>query len=131
LPYKDKAKKAANNKNWLQANREKARASVRKYHAKRRVADPDYERNKALKSKYRITAAEFDQMLAAQHGLCALCGTDTPKGVGNFHVDHCHDTDAVRALLCMDCNTGIGKLQHSPELLNKAAEYIRYHRELH
>jgi hypothetical protein len=124
-------RKSAQVRRWKKENREKHSAQLRRYRIKRRSLDPDWERNNDLKKKYGITVAVFNQMLADQGGRCAICRTDTPGGVSsNFHVDHCHDTGAVRALLCMACNTGIGKLQHNPDLLIKAAEYIQHHREL-
>lgn len=63
-------------------------------------------------------------MKVAQKGCCALCGTDTPGGNGDFAVDHDHETGIVRKLLCFNCNIGIGKFRDNPELLRKAAEYL-------
>lgn len=66
-------------------------------------------------------------MLGEQGGVCAICGqkeTSTYRGkVRKLAVDHCHKTGRVRGLLCMNCNQGLGKFQHSHELLIKAATY--------
>ena len=61
-------------------------------------------------------------MLQAQDNKCAIC-----KMVINesCHVDHCHDTNIVRGLLCGGCNTGIGMLQDNPDILEEAARYLR------
>ena len=65
-------------------------------------------------------------MLQDQGSKCKLCLTDKPLGPRNsFVVDHCHETGKVRGLLCNHCNTGIGKLHDDPELLEKAAAYIK------
>ncbi len=67
-------------------------------------------------------------MCAAQKGLCAICGkpeTLVVRGkVRRLAVDHDHLTGRVRRLLCLGCNTGIGKFQHDPALLRAAADYL-------
>lgn len=67
-------------------------------------------------------------MLAAQDGRCAICRGEDPKHA-NWSVDHCHATGAVRAILCSACNTGIGLLQDSPEIIAAALQYILRHQE--
>lgn len=75
--------------------------------------------------KYGISGEDFQGMLLAQDFSCAICGTKEPKGKGNtLHVDHCHDTDLIRGLLCHHCNTSLGGFKDSPELLRKAASYV-------
>lgn len=74
--------------------------------------------------KYGLEPGEFDQMLADQQGRCAICRTDTPKGHG-WQVDHCHDSGAVRGILCHSCNVGIGHLKDDPTLLEAAVAYLR------
>ena len=81
-------------------------------------------RKAKLKRAYGITLEIFEAMLAAQGGCCALCHTDTPGGRGVFHVDHDHYTGKIRALLCAQCNVGLGSFNDSPELLNEAARYL-------
>jgi hypothetical protein len=85
----------------------------------------DKTREGFLRRKYGISLADFDSMATAQGGRCAICGTGEPGGnYGNLHVDHCHETGAVRGLLCTRCNTGIGLLRESPVALRAAAAYI-------
>lgn len=49
---------------------------------------------------------------------CEICGNE-PK-----HIDHCHATGVVRGHLCRQCNLALGMFQDSPELLDKAKEYL-------
>jgi hypothetical protein len=79
-----------------------------------------------LRSKHRITLEQFEQILAEQGGVCAICKR-LPDGNGvsgnTLHVDHCHKTDAIRGLLCRDCNLGLGQFRDSIETIDRAIEY--------
>jgi hypothetical protein len=52
-----------------------------------------------------VTDAEYVTMLAAQHGVCAICG-NTPK-TRRLDVDHDHRTGRIRGLLCHRCNRAL------------------------
>jgi hypothetical protein len=75
-----------------------------------------------LKRRYGITADDADVMLVAQGGLCAIC-----KAAPAAHVDHDHETGAVRALLCFNCNGGLGQFKDNPHFLHAAAYYVAFH----
>ena len=62
-------------------------------------------------------------MLGRQDGLCAIC-----RSAPAAHVDHDHETGAVRALLCFNCNGGLGQFKDDPLLLQLAAAYVEGHR---
>jgi Recombination endonuclease VII len=76
-----------------------------------------------LKRRYGISAEDADAMLEAQGGLCAIC-----RAAPAAHVDHDHVTGAVRALLCFNCNGGLGQFKDNPEFLHAAAYYVSLHR---
>ena len=44
--------------------------------------------------------------------------------VKRLTVDHNHETNTIRGLLCSNCNTGLGMFSDNPELLIAAAEYL-------
>jgi hypothetical protein len=108
------------------ANPERVRAVANA--ARKRRYTSEWRREQGLK-RYGLTLTEYDVLLTEQGGRCAICRTDTPGGRGNWHVDHCHDSGKVRALLCSRCNVGIGLLSHDPERLRAAADYIEHHEE--
>ena len=85
-----------------------------------------------LESRYGIDETEWQRMFDAQNGRCAICDSKDPKGNhGVFHVDHCHETGKVRALLCDTCNRGLGMFYDNIDILKNATKYLEEHRENH
>lgn len=76
-----------------------------------------------LKRTYGISGEDYEEMFKQQNGKCEICETQHLI----LCVDHCHKTGMVRKLLCHNCNTGIGQLKDNPNLLTKAADYIKKH----
>ncbi|WP_205625468.1 endonuclease VII domain-containing protein [Actinomadura atramentaria] len=71
---------------------------------------------------YGLGPGEYEALLAAQGGRCAICkGTRRQR----LSVDHDHKTGVVRGLLCRLCN---GRLltaaRDSAEILRAAADYL-------
>ena len=77
-----------------------------------------------LKKAYGIVYKDYENMLKFQKGLCAICGVDGDSTKKGLYVDHNHDTGKVRALLCSKCNTSLGGVGDSIELLQKAIDYL-------
>ena len=91
---------------------------------------PNYYRKLVLK-KYNLSLEDYDKMIEKQNGLCAICGLpESVKYRGktkNLAIDHNHNTDEVRGLLCYRCNSAIGGLKvDNLGILNleKAIEYL-------
>lgn len=86
-----------------------------------------------LRTKFGITEADYDAMLEAQGGACAICD-GPPRGSGKrggfFHIDHCHNSGAIRGLLCGPCNSAIGLLGDDEERILRALDYLRKARQL-
>jgi hypothetical protein len=78
------------------------------------------------RKKYGITLEQRNQMIAAQGNVCALCEQPFPSSVETC-VDHCHKTNKVRSILCMQCNQALGKLKDDPALCRKAGAYLEQH----
>lgn len=78
-------------------------------------------------NKHRIFLAavkpQYDRLLAAQNGRCAICLKEPGKGKRRFHIDHDHATMTVRGVLCFRCNSSL-RYWMTPEWLRAAATYL-------
>jgi hypothetical protein len=70
--------------------------------------------------RYRMTPEQLMAMYDGQDGCCAVCERPLP-----LVPDHCHDTNRVRGLLCITCNTASGQLKDSPVLAQRLANHLR------
>jgi Recombination endonuclease VII len=123
-------------------NRKKHREYMREYtkrpHVHARILQADrarhrtpesvqYRRTRRLQRLYGLTPERYNQMLAEQNGVCAIC-SNPPTGEGKtnlyLHVDHNHTTGQLRRLLCKNCNNAIGLLNDSPYLAARLAKYL-------
>jgi Recombination endonuclease VII len=80
------------------------------------------KRRKDHLSKYGMTEASFNAMLKHQKNRCAACQTPF-KGSRDINIDHCHNTNVVRGLLCSACNWSEGRLK-TPENVLKLYHYM-------
>jgi Recombination endonuclease VII len=117
--YQKNQKRAiANVKRWQQANAERHNAYQRQY----RADHPQQFRDGHLRRVFSLAGAQYQGLLDDQGGGCALCGR-APRAGRPLHVDHNHETGAVRGLLCFRCNVGIG---HFGEDTLRIADAIAY-----
>ncbi len=80
-------------------------------------------RKYVLKREYGLTEDDYNSLWEAQHGRCLICGTGLR--LVRAHIDHDHVTGRVRGILCHCCNLGLGHFRDNPDLLEKAAAYLR------
>lgn len=92
-------------------------------------------RNRRYLSNYGITFDEYEILLNKQNNKCAICGEEetrlVKKGLKEkrkLAVDHCHETNAVRELLCSSCNHGLGAFKDNVSIIKNAIDYLKKHR---
>jgi hypothetical protein len=107
-------------------------ARVRAWHAENPERAAGNRRRTNLAKNYGLTVAEYDAMLRAQGGVCAICNRPERAmregKVVRMPVDHDHETGAVRGLLCHTCNRAIGLLGDDTALMRRAISYLLRHR---
>ena len=88
-----------------------------------------YRRRSGWKA-YGLDEHSYGEMLAEQNGGCAIChGVVTRPHPRSGRpqalcIDHCHQTNKVRGLLCDGCNRALGLFGDSVERLRAAANYV-------
>lgn len=83
-------------------------------------------RSKRIQTQYGITAEQYNEMLADQEGVCAVCAEPCKSGQ-RLSIDHDHVSGLVRGLCCRSCNNGLGRFRDNKDFLVKAAIYIHRH----
>lgn len=122
-------------KRWKKRNPEKAREYARRNYRRNRAkfcarSRKNYRQNKEirlradLKRRYNVSLEAYKALLAEQNGVCAICGEPEKGRFSRLSVDHDHSTNKIRGLLCSACNSGLGRLKDSKELLIRALEYL-------
>lgn len=96
-------------------------------------ADPLMDFKRGLWSGYRMRIEDYEALLEAQGGRCAICRSDGSDMERRFHVDHDHTCcprtwgtcgKCIRGLLCHRCNLMLGNSRDSIETLKSAIDYL-------
>lgn len=93
---------------------------LRKREEARLGTRPDYWRQHDLKKSFGIILEDYNLMYNNQQGNCLICR----KHFDKLFVDHCHETEKIRGLLCRHCNFGIGHFFDSPAIIQQAERYL-------
>ena len=118
---KNKEKLQEMNKEYYQNNKEKFLEKAKDWSEQNQEKTRETKRRYRYKKYYNTTIEEVEENLEAQSGKCCICEKDITE---KFHVDHDHDTGNARGLLCVSCNSALGKFNDDPEMLKRAAKYL-------
>jgi hypothetical protein len=77
-----------------------------------------------MRKQYGISTQQFAELLEFQGGGCAICAKPIENIRRRMNIDHDHETNKVRGILCTGCNTGIGHLGDNIEGLQRALYYL-------
>jgi len=76
-----------------------------------------------LRSKFGMSKEVYEELWENQAHKCGLCGISL-EGVPT-HVDHNHETNEVRAIVCHHCNKLLGRARDSKRILQNAIDYLK------
>jgi hypothetical protein len=127
MSYKDPEKAKIAAKARYKRDKEKRQQSAKEWH----LRDKDHAKlvwmKARLKKRYNITLDCYNEIYNRQDGKCAICKVVFLELKDAPHVDHDHQTDLVRGLLCNNCNWGLGQFKDNLDNLLSAIEYLRNH----
>lgn len=124
--YRNKNKDIIHKKHkaWYIKNRKELLKEQKEFRKKH----PTYQLIIYLKHKFGITLEQYNKMLEAQNGVCAICGSfeieKNQYGIKRLSVDHDHQTGKLRGLLCTNCNKGLSFFKDKSNLLIQASNYL-------
>lgn len=121
--HKNADKIRARSKAWYAANKPRALAAM----ADRRKLLPHIIKNEKLRSAFGISLEQYKALAASQNFCCAICGVPQAEQRRQMAVDHDHASGQIRALLCHNCNVGLGNFKDSQQILTKAIKYLHEH----
>ena len=73
--------------------------------------------------------ANYDRMFTEQVGCCDICGRNQTEFKKALHVDHCHESERVRGLLCLQCNAALGYIKDNIKTAKNMVKYLQKHKE--
>lgn len=86
----------------------------------------DRTRDLRRHNKYGVSPDAYSALLTFQDSGCGICGAviSGHPSSDELLIDHDHNTNTVRGLLCASCNVGIGHFRDNPMLLLSAFGYL-------
>jgi hypothetical protein len=76
----------------------------------------------SIKCHYNLFPKDWTKLVVSSNGICGICNNQF-KNARNVCIDHNHETNKVRGLLCEQCNFGLGFFNTS-NLCTSADKYL-------
>lgn len=108
-------------KSWLLTHPENVQLH-RKDNNEKRCLEPEWYSLMSRLRQHKLTLDQYHALQEQQDFCCAICHEEKP-----LVIDHNHQMNKVRGLLCSTCNAGIGSLKESAVLFNNAGKYIEHY----
>lgn len=83
-----------------------------------------YGKNNYMLCKYNISLEDYNKLFLYQEGRCAICNKHQTEFKKALSLDHDHNTNIPRGILCNQCNVALGLLKDDIENLKNAIKYL-------
>ena len=81
----------------------------------------DCKRDRRIERLYGLTPEDIETKLLEQNMRCDICSVSL---VGGYHIDHCHDSNVPRGIICERCNHMLGHARDRIDILADAIKYL-------
>ena len=94
------------------------------HHREFRKAQKARNHDRMVQRTYGLAPGDYDRLLTAQGGRCAVTGCRATGKSKMLAVDHDHASGEVRGILCSSHNRLIGYNRDNPEAFRSLADYL-------
>lgn len=108
---------------YYKANKEHLKQKAKERYARNKERFVEYATQRFVEKKYGVTPEQYAALVAACGGRCEVCRRVPTGRFAKLCVDHNHETDQVRGMLCHGCNTSLGMLKEDPLRIRALAAY--------
>ena len=106
-------------------SQKKSRKKYKKNNTKKIREDEKMASKRRKLKEYGVINKSFKEILIEQNNSCKICKTNQDDLSQFLHIDHDHNTNKFRGLLCVNCNTLLANAKDDIEILLKAIEYLK------
>lgn len=116
--------RADQRRTYREANKDTLKEKHKQWRERDGVKDHinKYQRAKRVERLYGIRQDDIPFIIAKQGG-CAACNTKNPGSRG-WAIDHCHNSNEYRGILCHPCNIALGLVGDSIDRLKQLIGYL-------
>lgn len=136
MPYKNPEDKKKSDNDRYQRNKEKLLKQAKIYRDTHKEERYNYNKNwvlsnkekaidNQLRIKYGIGLIEYNKKKEEQNNCCQICNRHESEFKRRMCVDHNHETNEVRGILCNHCNTALGHVFEDEDILLNMITYLR------
>jgi hypothetical protein len=121
---KNPEKSKAYSRKWREQNKE----TTRRDNSRWKIKNPKKYKEVHLKQRHGITLDQRASIMDTQGCRCPGCCVEFYGWDKTWHVDHCHNTEKIRGVLCRSCNLLLGYARDSEHTLLRLCSYLESNR---
>jgi len=93
----------------------------------REVKKNYYKPHEFARRLFKLSDEEYFRLIEDTQGKCDICKNPMGRKVC---IDHCHETQKIRGVLCNNCNTALGLFNDNISVMKDAIQYLEKAKQL-